>query len=151
MERIEKKLSWWNEIGLGAGLILGYLLYFFYQVFTPQTALEVMILEPVMSELNIGYIPSTLNRPYPPSFRDVLIADMNLYSSLPHDKPVTALNPTFNDDKSPVLKQKKIEINNYDGVQLVFETVDYPLCFENIEKDISLYTKILTEFVASRL
>ena len=35
MERVEKKLSWWNEIGLGAGLILGYLLYFFYQVFTP--------------------------------------------------------------------------------------------------------------------
>ncbi|MDF1690687.1 MAG: hypothetical protein P1U35_13910 [Cycloclasticus sp.] len=72
-----------------------------------------MILEPVMSEQNIGYIPSTLNRPYPPSFRDVLIADMNLYSSLPHDKPVTALNPTFNDDKSPVLKQKKVVFKGY--------------------------------------
>jgi len=71
--------------------------------------------------------------------------------SIEYNNHLIYATPLFENDLLGDKFNIPIEILNYDGVQIAFDIIEYPLGFDNIDKDINLYISLLNEYVASRL
>jgi len=41
IHKIETKISWWNKISAGVGLVVGYIIFGVYLIFTPMQVVKV--------------------------------------------------------------------------------------------------------------
>lgn len=103
---VENNLSWWNEVGLGVGILLGYLIFSIYSLFTPTQTIETQLIEPVYANTIIGMIPSPITNKIITGNNSNLdeLLSPEVYTQ---DTPVYRLSPQFNSDGSPKLKRSK--------------------------------------------
>jgi len=96
LNKIETHVAWWNEISAGIGLVLGYLCYFLFWFFTPETVIEIEVVQPEYKAVEIGRIPEEIFSEKYPSIVDLNVLDKT--------KTVIRNVPQFNVDGSPKLK-----------------------------------------------
>lgn len=58
--KLENIIAWWNEVAAGVGLILGYLLFAFYVLFTPEHTITLTKQRVDLEQKVIGYIPEDI-------------------------------------------------------------------------------------------
>jgi hypothetical protein len=119
-DELEQKIAWWNEISAGVGLIVGYMIYVGYILFTPSTIVEIDINEPLYTNKVIGQIPEN----------HILVdVDTNLDKYTDIVKSV----PVFNDDGSPKLSTSSIK---YEGFgQAKVETIKVEILIPRLTKE----------------
>jgi hypothetical protein len=91
----EGKLAWWNEVSAGIGLVVGYLLFGLYWLFTPDTVVEVETQVAQYEKTIVGYIPEDIDNL---DGRDIF--------ELVRSKPVMINTPMYDSKGRPVITTK---------------------------------------------
>lgn len=114
--KIEKGLSFWNEIGPGVGLLVGYVFFFLYQLMTPMTVVNIDVATPVYKGVQIGFIPSNGNGKL--NDTEILQSD-----NISLDQPVI-IDSAYFEKGIPQLIHKQVSIRGYGKAEITSSQIE---------------------------